>query len=119
MSSQVWAKSAQDLEASCNSGYFEACLTLGMVYQKGQFKGVTAKKDKALAKKFIDRGVQMAEDNCASASAKDCYYIGHMFFEGGMVPTDMPRGLRYLQKSCQYGYKKACDWLDNSGLPQR
>jgi TPR repeat protein len=39
-----------------------------------------------------------------------------MYFEGGVIPTDLPRGLNYLQKSCRGGYKKACDWLDNSGL---
>jgi TPR repeat protein len=119
VTSLAMARTVEDLKNSCNAGYFQDCLNLALVYEKGAFKEVKAKKNAALAKQYIKRGIQMGEDNCNSGVAKDCYYIGHIFFEGGMVPTDMPRGLQYIQRSCQHGYKKACEWLDNSGLGRR
>ncbi|MGD8568417.1 MAG: hypothetical protein PVJ39_10040 [Gammaproteobacteria bacterium] len=119
VSSQVMARTVEDLKTSCNAGYFQDCLNLALVYEKGKFKEFKATKNAALAKQYIKRGIQMGEDNCNSGVASDCYYIGHIFFEGGMVPTDMPRGLQYIRTSCQRGYKKACEWLDNSGLGRR
>lgn len=110
-------RSMKELERSCNGGYFQDCLNLGLVYQKGEFKGYKAKKDSAMSEKYIHKGIQMGEENCNRGAAEDCYLIGHLFFEGGMVSSDVPRGLRYLQNSCKHGYQKACVWLDNSGLP--
>ena len=109
--------SVKELESSCSGGYFRDCLNLGMVYQKGDFKGFKVNKDDALSKKYIHKGIQIGEENCKRGAAEECYFIGHLFFEGGMVPSDVPRGLQYLQRSCKHGYQKACIWLDNSGLP--
>jgi len=106
----------QDMVENCNKGVMQDCLNAGWAYKTGGFQGKKVAKDPAKAKIYINDGLQMAQKSCTQGNDLDCYTVGLMYFEGGLIPTDVPRGLNYLQKSCKGGYKKACDWLDNSGL---
>ena len=94
----------------------QECLNAGVAYKTGQFHGNKVDKDPAKAKIYINDGLQLAQKNCNQGNTQDCYTIGLMYFEGGVIPTDVPRGLDYFQKSCKGGSKQACEWLDNSGL---
>ncbi|WP_455219906.1 tetratricopeptide repeat protein [Kaarinaea lacus] len=106
----------QTMEQNCNKGMLQDCLNAGWAYKTGEFKGKKAIKDPSKAKIYINDGLQLAQKNCNKGNTRDCYTIGLMYFEGGLIPTDVPKGLNYLQRSCKGGYKEACDWLDNSGL---
>ncbi len=108
----------QTMVDSCNSGVMQECLNVGVAFKTGQFKGKKAAKDPKKAEIFIKDGLRLAKKSCDQGNAQDCYTIGLMYFEGGVIPTDVPRGLNYLQRSCKSGYKEACNWLDNSGLQQ-
>lgn len=104
------------MKESCTKGSTQDCLNVGVAYMTGELNGNKVAKDPAQAKMYINDGLKMGEKRCKQGDNVDCYLIGLMYFEGGVIPTDLPRGLNYLQKSCRGGYKKACDWLDNSGL---
>ena len=104
------------MKESCTKGSTQDCLNVGVAYMTGELNGNKVAKDPAQAKMYIYDGLKMGEKRCKQGDNVDCYIIGLMYFEGGVIPTDLPRGLNYLQKSCRGGYKKACDWLDNSGL---
>lgn len=106
----------QAMEQNCNKGMMQDCINAGWAYKTGEFQGKKATKDPAKAKLYINDGLQLAQKSCNQGNTQDCYTIGLMYFEGGVIPTDVPKGLNYLQRSCKGGYKKACDWLDNSGL---
>jgi len=107
----------QAVLADCNSGMTQQCLDAGIALTKGQYKKIKVTKDKAKAKQYISQAVTQGQKNCMRGDNLDCYTLGLLFFEGGgVVPTDIPRGLDFLQKSCRGGYSKACAWLDNSGL---
>lgn len=106
-----------DILSDCDSGLTQACIDASVAYTLGEFKGKKVNKDKAKAKSYISKAVKRGQQNCQQGDSMDCYTLGLLFFEGGgIVPTDIPRGLQLLQKSCNGGYKKACSWLDNSGL---
>jgi hypothetical protein len=111
----AWLDSMKD---SCNKGSTQDCLNVGVAYLTGELRGNKVAKDPKQAKIYIDDGLRMGEQRCKKSDYVECYTVGVAYFEGGMVPADMPRGLNFLQKSCKGGYKKACDWLDNSGLKQ-
>jgi len=101
----------------CNSGVTQQCLDVGVAYTKGLYKKQKVTQDKSKAKQFINQAVKQGQKNCKQGDNLDCYTLGLLFFEGGgIVPTDIPRGLEFLQRSCRGGYNKACAWLDNSGL---
>ncbi|HEY5603814.1 MAG TPA: hypothetical protein VIM41_11955 [Gammaproteobacteria bacterium] len=104
------------LKDSCRKGNTQDCLNVGVAYTAGELQGNKVDKDPQQARIFIDDGLRMGEQRCSKGNSQDCYTLGVLYFEGGIIPTDIPRGLDYLQKSCRGGYKKACDWLDNSGL---
>ena len=106
----------QNMEQNCNKGVLQDCLNAGWAYKTGEFQGKKVTKDPAKAELYINDGLQLATASCNQGNTQDCYTIGLMYFEGGVIPTDVPKGLNYLQRSCKGGYKKACDWLDNSGL---
>lgn len=106
-----------DIVSDCDSGLTKACIDVGVAYTMGELKGKKIKKDKAKAKHYISKAVKRGQQNCQQGDSLDCYTLGLLFFEGGgLVPTNIPRGLELLQRSCNGGYKKACSWLDNSGL---
>lgn len=103
--------------SDCDSGLTQACINVGAAYTSGKFNGKKITVDKSKAKHYIDKAVKRGKQNCLQGDSADCYTLGLLFFEGaGIVPTDIPRGLDFLQRSCNGGYKKACAWLDNSGL---
>lgn len=103
--------------ADCNSGMTQQCIDVGVAYTRGTYKKSKVTKDKVKAKQYISQAVKQGQKNCLQGDTTDCYTLGLLFFEGGgIVPTDIPRGLEFLQRSCRGGYSKACAWLDNSGL---
>lgn len=106
----------ETMKESCTKGSTQDCLNVGVAYMSGELNGNKIAKDPAQAKTYINDGLQMGQSRCKQGDYVDCYIVGLMYFEGGVIPADLPRGLNYLQKSCRGGYKKACDWLDNSGL---
>jgi len=106
----------ETMKESCTKGNTQDCLNVGVAYMVGELNGNKIAKDAAQAKMYINDGLQMGESRCKQGGYVDCYTVGLMYFEGGVIPTNLPRGLNFLQKSCKGGYKKACDWLDNSGL---
>jgi TPR repeat protein len=112
----VTAPWLETMKESCTKGSTQDCLNVGVAYMTGELNGNKIAKNPKQAKLYIDDGLRMGEQRCKQGDYVDCYTIGLMYFEGGVIPTDLPRGLNYLQKSCKGGYKKACDWLDNSGL---
>jgi TPR repeat protein len=103
--------------SDCDAGMTKECLNAGVAFTRGDFKGKKIDKDKAKAKRYIDKALKSGERNCKQGDSLDCYTIGLLYFEGGgLVPTDIPRGLDFLRSSCRAGHKPACTWLDNSGL---
>lgn len=103
--------------SECDSGVTQECLNVGVAYTKGELKGKKVTRDKAKAKHYVGKAVKRGQQNCMQGDNLDCYTLGLLFFQGGgVVPTDIPRGLEFLERSCRGGYKKACAWLDNSGL---
>lgn len=103
--------------SDCDSGLTQACIDVGLAYKRGEYKGKKIKKDNAKSKKYVNQAINRGQQNCKQGDSTECYTMGLLFFEGGgVVPIDIPRGLDYLQRSCKGGYKKACEWLDNSGL---
>lgn len=111
------AASFESIMANCNAGATSDCLAVGIAYKAGEFKGKKITKDSAKSRQFIDQAVRFGEKNCQGGDPMDCYTIGLLYFEGGgIIATDVSRGLDYLQKSCRGGYKQACAWLDASGL---
>ena len=110
-----WLDTMKD---NCQKGSTQDCLNVGVAYMAGELNGNKVDKDPAQAKLYINDGLRMGEQRCKQGDYLDCYTIGLMYFEGGIIPTDLSRGLNYFDKSCKGGYKKACDWLDNSGLRQ-
>jgi len=106
----------ETMKESCNKGSTQDCLNVGVAYMAGELNGNKIARDPAQAKMYINDGLKMGETRCKQGDYLDCYTVGVMYFEGGVIPTNLPRGLNFLQKSCKGGYKKACDWLDNSGL---
>jgi TPR repeat protein len=103
--------------SNCESGVTDDCLSAGIAYTKGSLKGKKVSKDREKGKYFINKAVQAGEQNCLQGDSLDCYTMGILFFEGGgIVPTNISRGLEFLQRSCRAGHKEACAWLDNSGL---
>lgn len=109
----AWARSYID---ACNSGDRSKCLILGSAFSRGEFQDKKFKKDRQQAQRYIKKGLRLGEQQCGQDKADACYDIGVMYFEGGMVETDFPRGMEYVQKSCKLGYEKACVWLEDSGL---
>lgn len=117
LAGSVNAATLKEVQGECDAGVTQACLDLGVVYSLGEHKGKKVKKDKAKARRYIKEAVKRGQQNCLQGDSFDCYTLGLLFFEGGgVVPTDIPRGLDFLQRSCKGGYQKACSWLDNSGL---
>lgn len=103
--------------ADCDSGVSQACIDVAVAYTRGDYKGKKIKKDKAKAKTYVNKAVKKGKQNCLQGDSMECYTLGLLYFEGGgIIPIDIPQGLDYLQRSCKGGYKKACAWLDNSGL---
>jgi TPR repeat protein len=116
-----WAAAAPEwfhtMAASCESGVTQDCLNAAVALKKGELSGKKIKQDPVKSKYYVDKAVRSGEKNCKQGDTLDCYTIGLLYFEGGgVIPTDFPRGLDMLQRSCRGGYKKACEWLDNSGL---
>ena len=103
--------------SDCDAGVTKECLSAGVAFTRGSYKGKKVAKDKAKAKHYVNKALKSGERNCVQGDSMDCYTIGLLYFEGGgLVPTDIPRGLDFLRRSCRGGYKQACTWLDNSGL---
>ena len=103
--------------SECDSGVTQECLNVGVAYTSGELKGKKVARDKSKARHYISKAVKRGQQNCLQGDNLDCYTLGLLFFQGGgIVPTDIPRGLEFLQRSCRGGYSKACAWLDNSGL---
>jgi len=107
----------QTIASSCEAGVTQDCLNAAVALKKGDLHGKKITKDPGKSQYYTNKAVRSGEKNCKQGDTLDCYTIGLLYFEGGgIIATDIPRGLDYLQKSCKSGYKKACDWLDNSGL---
>lgn len=107
----------QTIASNCEAGVTQDCVNAAIALKKGELNGKKIKKDPAKAKYFTDKAVRSGEKNCKQGDSLDCYTIGLLHFEGGgIIPANIPRGLDFLQRSCRAGYKKACEWLDNSGL---
>ena len=103
--------------SDCDSGLSQACIDVAVAYTRGNYKGAKIQKDKAKAKTYVDKAVKRGKQNCLQGDSAECYTLGLLYFEGGgVIPIDIPKGLDYLQRSCKGGYRKACAWLDNSGL---
>ena len=106
-----------EITSNCDAGVTQDCLSAGIALQRGQLKGKKIIKDKEKAKYYFNKAVKAGEQNCSQGDSLDCYTIGILYFEGGgIIPTNIPRGLEFLQRSCRAGHKEACSWLDNSGL---
>ena len=107
----------QTIVSSCEAGATQDCLSAAVALKKGELNGKKINKDPGRSKYYADKAIRAGDQNCKQGDSLDCYTIGLLYFEGGgVIPTNIPRGLDYLQRSCRGGYKKACDWLDASGL---
>jgi TPR repeat protein len=124
-------KAIQSYEKGCRLGCPYGCLELGNLY----FRGVGVKYDTGLAQthytkscmlgnsescqriKEIESNVTLPDKNaevgqfaasCNPNNTHACYSAGYAYMVGGEVVQNIPEGLKFLQKACDFQHNKSC-----------
>ncbi|MBO6258945.1 MAG: sel1 repeat family protein [Succinivibrio sp.] len=90
------------LRKQCDKGDAQACVWMGLLYEKGN--GNLAPDLKTAVeyyKKSCDQGVSTA-----------CIGSGLLSQEGRGIPEDIEAARRAFDKACKLGEKKGCEYLD-------
>jgi hypothetical protein len=93
------------LAVPCQHGDVQSCLTLGLLYQRGQ--GVARNDASALA---------LFREACASGSPRGCGLVGESYLFGQGTPVNRPGARVSLEKACELGDAPSCY---NTGLMYR
>ena len=87
------------LTLGCEKGWGSACANLGRLYLFARgYRRTRCARSRAQA------GVR-------SGLAVSCSDFGLMHYQGDGIPQDQATGLAYLKRSCQMGFRPACDVL--------
>jgi TPR repeat protein len=115
------------LNAQCEQGAGDACLTMGKVTDLGMVvprepaaagRGLGRACDlgepgacEAFAKFVSDGGDRALAESCDRGDAYNCFYLGTVLHLGKGVAQDDERALRVFESSCKDGYVRSCGVL--------
>jgi len=92
------AKTIQYYRKSCDMGYQEGCISLGMRYILGQ--GI---------KQNYSKGIDLYKKACNLGHSDGCNNLGFMYEIGEGVKIDLATAKKFYSKACDLGSKMGCN----------
>ena len=90
-------KTIKYFKKSCEMGYQEGCVSLGMRYILGQ--GV---------KQDYSKGIDLYRKACDAGHSGGCNGLGFMYEIGEGVTVDLPKAKQFYSKACDLGSDMGC-----------